>query len=191
MTNKKIGLCITGSYCTFKILLPEVKKLAQNNEVHPVFSFAVAQTDNRFNNAAEFYKSITDICGRPPVVTIPEAEPFGPAKKMDIMIIAPCTGNTLAKLNNAITDTPVLMAAKAHLRNNKPLLIALSTNDGLSNNAKNLGELLHKKYVYFVPFSQDNYIDKTNSLVAHYELLEDAAEAALQGNQLQPVIRSR
>jgi dipicolinate synthase subunit B len=128
---------------------------------------------------------------REPVTTIAGAEPFGPANPMDIMMIAPCTGNTLAKLNHAITDTPVLMAAKAHLRNGKPLLIAVSTNDGLSNNAKNLGELLHKKNIYFVPFSQDNYIDKTNSLVAHYELLEEAADAALQHRQLQPVIKER
>lgn len=192
MKNKKIGLCITGSYCTFAKLLPHLKTLANGgNELYPVFSFAVADTDTRFYLAADFRKDIVAICGREPVTTIAGAEPFGPANPMDIMMIAPCTGNTLAKLNHAITDTPVLMAAKAHLRNGKPLLIAVSTNDGLSNNAKNLGELLHKKNIYFVPFSQDNYIDKTNSLVAHYELLEEAADAALQHRQLQPVIKER
>lgn len=188
MKNKKIGLCVTGSFCTFQGLLPAIKVLAKDNEIHPVFSFIVANTDTRFYKAADFRKDIVEICQREPVVTIADAEPFGPAKRMDIMIIAPCTGNTLAKLNNAITDTPVLMAAKAHLRNNSPLLIAVSTNDGLSNNAKNLGELLHKKNIFFVPFSQDNCIDKANSLVAHYELLEQAADLALQNRQLQPVI---
>lgn len=188
MKNKKIGLCVTGSFCTFQGLIPAIKVLAKDNEIHPVFSFIVANTDTRFYKAADFRKDIVEICQREPVVTIADAEPFGPAKRMDIMIIAPCTGNTLAKLNNAITDTPVLMAAKAHLRNNSPLLIAVSTNDGLSNNAKNLGELLHKKNIFFVPFSQDNCIDKANSLVAHYELLEQAADLALQNRQLQPVI---
>lgn len=188
MKNKKIGFCITGSYCTFNKLLPHIKSLAQDNDVYPVFSFSVADTDTRFYRAKDFYNDITAICGRAPVTTIADAEPFGPANPMDIMIIAPCTGNTLAKLNHAITDTPVLMAAKAHLRNGKPLLIAVSTNDGLSNNAKNLGELLHKKNIFFVPFSQDNYIDKANSLVASYNLLSDAADAALQLKQLQPVI---
>jgi dipicolinate synthase subunit B len=192
MKNKKIGLCITGSFCTFAKLLPEIRHLKENgNDLYPVFSYSVAQTDTRFYNAKQFFDDVTAICGREPVVTISGAEPFGPSKKMDLMIIAPCTGNTLAKLNHAITDTPVLMAVKAHLRNGRPVLIAVSTNDGLSNNARNIGDLMYKKNIFFVPFSQDNYADKESSLVAHYELLEEAAELAVEKKQLQPVIRSK
>lgn len=192
MTNKKIGFCVTGSFCTFGRLLPEIQRLKdKGNDLYPIFSYSVAQTDTRFYNAKKFFDDVAAICGRPPVVTITEAEPFGPAKKMDLMIIAPCTGNTLAKLNHAITDTPVLMAVKAHLRNGRPVLIAVSTNDGLSSNARNIGDLLYKKNIFFVPFSQDNYTDKEHSLVAHYELLEEAAELAAEKKQLQPVIRSR
>ncbi|MFA6866852.1 MAG: dipicolinate synthase subunit B [Clostridia bacterium] len=187
--NKNIGLCITGSFCTFKKILPEIKKLVEEgNNVFPVFSYNVTTTDTRFYIAKDFYKDVEEITGHKPITTITEAEQFGPKNKMDIMIIAPCTGNTLAKLNNAITDTPVLMAVKAHLRNNRPLLIAVSTNDGLSTNAKNIGEMLNKKNIYLVPFSQDNIIDKTNSLVAHFDLLYASVEAALANKQIQPVI---
>lgn len=190
MTNKNIGLCITGSFCTFKKLIPEIETFVEEgNNVFPIFSFAVSTTDTRFYTAKDFYDDITKITGHEPVTTIAGAEPFGPTNKMDLMIIAPCTGNTLAKLNNAITDTPVLMATKAHLRNNRPVLIAISTNDGLSANGKNLGELMNRKHIYFVPFSQDNYVDKTNSLVAHYDKLYPSAQAALEGKQIQPVIR--
>ncbi len=189
MKNKNIGLCITGSFCTFQKLLPEIKRIAGDNNVYPVFSFSVSSTDTRFYKAKDFYEDMMAITGREPITTIDGAEPFGPKNKMDLMIIAPCTGNTLAKLNHAITDTPVLMAAKAHLRNNKPLLIALSTNDGLSANAKNIGELMNRKNIFVVPFSQDNCVDKANSLVAHYEALYDSAEAALENRQIQPVIR--
>lgn len=188
---KKIGICITGSFCTFKRIIPEIKNIIdKGNEVFPIFSFNVANTDTRFYKAKDFYEEIKTLTGKAPITTIAEAEPFGPSNKMELMVIAPCTGNTLAKLNHAITDTPVLMAAKAHLRNNRPILIAISTNDGLAANAKNIGELMNKKNVFFVPFSQDNYIDKTNSLIAHYDLLYESMEAALSGKQLQPVIRS-
>jgi dipicolinate synthase subunit B len=192
MKNKNIGLCITGSFCTFKKLLPEIEKMVESgNNVFPIFSFTVSNNDTRFYKAKDFYDDIKEITGNEVVTTITGAEPFGPTKKMDLMIIAPCTGNTLAKLNNAITDTPVLMATKAHLRNNKPLLIALSTNDGLSANAKNIGELINKKNVFLVPFSQDNYVDKVNSLIAHYDMLIDSADEALEGRQIQPVIRTK
>jgi len=192
MTNKKIGLCVTGSFCTFSKLLPEIQSLKdKGNDLYPIFSYSVAQTDTRFNNAKEFFDKVAAICGRPPVVTLPGAEPYGPVEKMDVMIIAPCTGNTLSKLNHAITDTPVLLAAKAHLRNGRPLLLAVATNDGLSGNARNIGDLLYKKNIFFVPFSQDNYTDKEYSLVAHFELIEAAADMAVEKKQLQPVIRSK
>ncbi len=189
MKNKKIGFCITGSFCTFEKILPEIKKIIEEgNSVFPVLSFNVATTDTRFYQAKNFYDDIFSITGNKPITTIAAAEPFGPSNKMDLMIIAPCTGNTLAKLNNAITDTPVLMACKAHLRNNLPLLIAVSTNDGLSANGKNIGELINKKNIYFVPFSQDNCKDKSNSLVAHYDLLFSSAKAALELTQIQPIL---
>lgn len=192
MENKNIGFCITGSFCTFKRILPEIKKLVdQNNNVYPVFSFTVKNMDTRFYKADDFYEEVLEITGKKPTFTIAEAEQFGPKNQMDVMIIAPCTGNTLAKLNHAISDTPVLMAVKAHLRNNRPTVIAVSTNDGLSANAKNIGELMNKKHIYFVPFSQDNFVEKTNSLVAHYELLEDTATQALENRQIQPVILMR
>lgn len=190
MKNKKIGFCITGSFCTFDKILPEIKKfIDEGNSVFPVLSYNVTNTDTRFYKSKDFYDDIFALTGNKPVTTLAGAEPFGPTNKMDLMIIAPCTGNTLAKLNHAITDTPVLMACKAHLRNNIPLLIAVSTNDGLSANGKNIGELINKKNIYFVPFSQDNYVDKSNSIVAHYDLLLPSAEAALQLKQIQPLMR--
>lgn len=189
MKNKNIGFCITGSFCTFEKILPDLKALvAEGNNVFPVFSYSAASTDTRFYAAKDFFNDVYEITGHAPITSIADAEPFGPKNKMDLMIIAPCTGNTLAKLNHAITDTPVLMAVKAHLRNNRPLLIAVSTNDGLSGNAKNIGELMNKKNIFFVPFSQDNYVDKTNSLIAHYDMLGAAADAALENRQLQPVL---
>jgi len=190
MTNKNIGLAITGSFCTFKKILPCIKKLIeQGNTILPIFSYSVTNTDTRFYKAVDFTRDIEDITGNKPITTIANAEPIGPNNNLDIMIIAPCTGNTLAKLNNAITDTPVLMAVKAHLRNNKPLLIAVSTNDALSNNAKNLGELLIKKNIFFVPLAQDDCIKKSNSLIADYEIIDAAADAAIIGKQLQPLLK--
>lgn len=189
MKNKKIGFCITGSFCTFGKVLSEIKKFVEEgNSVFPVFSFNVATIDTRFYKAKAFYDDVFALTNNAPITTIAGAEPFGPSNKMDLMIIAPCTGNTLAKLNNAITDTPVLMACKAHLRNNLPLLIAVSTNDGLSANGKNIGELINKKNIYFVPFSQDNYVDKSNSIIAHYDMLFDSADAAIKLTQIQPLL---
>jgi dipicolinate synthase subunit B len=190
MNNKNIGFAITGSFCTFKKILPCIKKLVeQGNNIIPIFSYSVINTDTRFYKAVDFARDIEDITGNKPIATLTEVEPIGPNNNLDIMIIAPCTGNTLAKLNNAITDTPVLMASKAHLRNNKPLLIAVSTNDALSNNAKNFGELLIKKNIFFVPFAQDDCIKKCNSLIADYELIDVAADSAIIGKQLQPLLK--
>lgn len=189
MKGKKIGFALTGSYCTFHAVLPEIKKLCETGaDVIPVLSYSVASTDTRFIKAKDLKVLLRDITGKDPIETIVDAEPIGPQKMLDLLIVAPCTGNTLAKIAGAVTDTPVTMAAKAHLRNERPLLIAVSTNDGLSANAKNLGALLNTKNVYFVPFRQDNYVKKSNSLVADMSLIVSAAENALTGKQLQPII---
>ncbi len=187
MKNKNIGFAVTGSYCTFEKVLPQMKKLAENNNVIPIFSFNVANTDTRFGKAADFNADVTRICGRAPITTIVEAEPIGPGRLLDVLAIAPCTGNSLAKLAHSITDTPVLMAAKAHLRNDRPVVIAVSTNDALSGAAKNIGALLNYRNIYFVPMWQDDPVKKERSAVADYEKLYETCEAALKGRQLQPV----
>lgn len=189
MKNVNIGFAITGSFCTFQKVLPCIEELSENNNVVPIFSYAVRDSDTRFYKAADFAYDIEMITGNRPITSIIDAEPIGPKKLLDILIVAPCTGNTLTKLNHAITDTPVVMAAKAHLRNNRPLLIAISTNDGLSGNARNFGDLINKKNIYFVPFWQDDSDKKPNSLVADFDILTKAAEAAIEGRQLQPVIK--
>ena len=146
--------------------------------------------DTRFQKAGDFVSQVQEITGNKGIFTIQEAEPIGPKGYLDALIIAPCTGNTLAKLCHGITDSTVLMAAKAHLRNEKPLIISISTNDALGMNFANLGQMMNTKNIYFVPFGQDNYKKKTNSMVAHVELIPDTIEAALAGKQLQPVIQS-
>ena len=180
--DKNIGVGITGSYCTYKKVFEELKHLADTKaNIITIFSDNAASTDSRFGKCKDFLSLAEEISGHPPIVTIPDAEP---------MIIAPCTGNTLSKLANGISDTPVLMAAKAHLRNNRPLVIFLSTNDALGMNLKNIGILLNTKNIYFVPFGQDNYISKPNSMIAHVDLIEETIEKALSGRQIQPVIKS-
>ena len=189
--DKNIGIAITGSYCTYKKIFNELKHLSDTNaNIYTIFSYNASKTDSRFGKCEDFLKMAEDICKRPPIVTIPDAEPIGPKSLFDILVIAPCTGNTLSKLANGISDTPVLMAAKAHLRNNLPLVIFLSTNDALGMNLKNIGILLNTKNIYFVPFGQDDYIKKPNSMVAYVELLQDTIDKALQGHQIQPVIKS-
>ena len=171
-----IGLGITGSFCMFSRARKEIERLTElGANVIPIFSFN-AQT--------------CDITGNEGIRTICAAEPIGPNNFLDIMVIAPCTGNTAAKLCNGITDTPVLMAAKAHMRNGKPLVISISTNDALGANFKNIGMLMNTKNVYFVPFGQDNCKSKPNSLVAKMELLPETIEYALNGKQIQPVIQN-
>lgn len=189
MKDKKIGFALTGSYCMFHAVFPEMKKLCETGaDVIPVLSYNVASTDTRFINAKDLKVLLKDITGKDPIETIVDAEPFGPQKTLDLLIVAPCTGNTLAKIAAAVTDTPVTMAVKAHLRNERPVLIAVSTNDGLSANAKNLGILLNSKNVYFVPFRQDNYVKKSNSLVADMSLIVPASKSALEEKQMQPII---
>ncbi len=189
LNGKKIGFGITGSYCTFGAVIPEIQRFVEAGAtVYPIMSEAAATVDTRFGKAQDFVNQIEDICGQPIIATIVDAEPIGPRRLLDLMIIAPCTGNTLAKMAKGITDTSVLMAAKAQLRNERPVLVAVSTNDGLSNNAKNLGLLLNRRLVYMVPFGQDDPIGKSRSLVADMTLILSAASLALEGKQMQPML---
>lgn len=184
-----VGLAVTGSFCTFAKIREVTKQLAgQDMRVIPIYSFHVQNMDTRFGSAEEFRKDMEEITGEKGIYTIQDAEPIGPSGYLDALIIAPCTGNTMAKLCAGITDSPVLMAAKAHLRNEKPLIISISTNDALGMNFKNIGMLMNMKHIYFVPFGQDNYEKKTNSMIAHTDLIAQTLDAALQGRQLQPVI---
>ncbi|MBQ7972060.1 MAG: dipicolinate synthase subunit B [Lachnospiraceae bacterium] len=189
MKDIKMGIGFTGSFCTFTKIVKVLEELVEKGvDLYPVFSDHVAEMDNRFWRATEFIAKVQEITGRQGIFTIQEAEPIGPKNHLDVMVIAPCTGNTLAKLANGITDTPVLMAAKAHIRNEKPLVLAVSTNDALSMNMKNIGLLMNVKNIYFVPFGQDDWVKKPCSLVAHMDMILETAEAAMEGKQLQPVL---
>ncbi len=184
-----IGFALCGSYCTFKAVFEEIKKLKKSGyEIIPIMSENAYNLDTRFGDAAHWREQFREITGSAIIHTIPQAEPIGPKKLLDALIVAPCTGNTLAKLSNGITDTCVTLAAKAHLRNARPLIIAPSTNDALSNAGKNIGSLLNYKNVYFVPFGQDSFRGKPNSMVADFSLVQQTLECALKGEQLQPVI---
>lgn len=187
----KIGIAFTGSFCTHKAALDMTKQMVKEGaEIYPILSFQSQKISSRFGRNTDFRKQIEDICKRDVIDSIEKAEPIGPNGFLDILIILPCTGNTIAKLANGITDSPVLMAAKAHLRNEKPLLISISTNDALGMNFKNIGLLMNCKNIYFVPFGQDAPYKKPNSMISHMELLIPAAKSALEGKQIQPVIRS-
>lgn len=189
LSECNIGFAITGSFCTFDKIKPQIKVLVDKGaNVIPIFSFNAQGLDTRFGNAKGFVDEVKEITNNEGILTIPQAEPIGPNKLLDVMVIAPCTGNTIAKLSNGITDTPVLMAAKAHLRNNRPLVIAVSSNDALGVNLQNIGKLMITKNVYFVPFGQDNYKTKPNSMVARLPLIPDAIEAAMNGVQIQPIL---
>ena len=183
-----IGFAMCGSFCTFSRVFPVMEALAKEHTVIPIFSHSAATLNSRFGTAEEHLRRAEAICGRPVLTVIPEAEPIGPKKLLDVLVIAPCTGNTLAKLAHGITDTTVTMAAKSHLRCGRPVVIAFSTNDGLSASAKNIGELLNRKHYYFVPFGQDDPEKKPASLAADFELIEKTVEAALEGKQLQPLL---
>lgn len=189
LSNKRIGFAMTGSFCTFRKVLAELEKLsAYGADITPIMSETAHSTDTRFGTADGFIKRMEDICKKPVISTLSAAEPIGPRSLLDLLIIAPCTGNTLAKLANGVTDSSVTLAAKAHLRNQKPVLIAVSTNDGLGNAAKNIGILLNSKNIYFVPFGQDDFENKPNSLVADMSLISEASSAALNARQLQPIL---
>ena len=190
LKGKHIGVAFTGSFCTYEKVFEELKKLTDEGAVvQTIFSNAAQTLDSRFGKAEDFLKKAEELTGIAPILTIPQAEPIGPKGFLDILTLFPCTGNTIAKLANGITDTPVLMAAKAHLRNNKPLLISISTNDALGMNMKNIGMLLNSKNIYFIPFGQDNPAKKPNSMIAHTNLLIPSLEAALSGRQYQPIIQ--
>jgi len=185
----RIGFAITGSFCNFEKVLQALEKLAEKDvDIFPIISEAAHTFDTRFGKAADWNKRIKDITGNDMIKTIIDAEPIGPELNFDVIVVAPCTGNTVAKLANAITDTPVTMACKAQLRNLKPIVLAIATNDGLSANARNIGTLLNAKNVYFVPYGQDDAEGKPNSLEANFELIEETIEKALQGQQIQPVL---
>ena len=183
-----VGFALCGSFCTFASVFPVMEKLTEKHEVIPIFSFNAATIDSRFGLAKEHLARAEAICGRKPIVTIAEAEPIGPKKLLDALVIAPCTGNTLAKLSHGIADTPVTMAAKSHLRNGRPVLIAVSTNDALSGAAENIGKLLARKNYYFVPFGQDDPAGKPNSMVADFSRIPEALQLAAEGKQLQPIL---
>lgn len=188
MTMLRVGLAMTGSYCTFDKVLTAAARLCESYDVTPIMSPNAAGVDTRFGPAAEFRARLEEMTGKSIITTIPQAEPIGPKHMFDVLLIAPCTGNTLAKLASGVTDTCVTMAAKSHLRNARPVLIAVSTNDGLSGSAANIGTLLARKNIYFLPFYQDDPGKKPNSLAADYALLEKAIDAACEGRQLQPVL---
>ena len=190
LKGKKIGVAFTGSFCTYRNVFTELQKLSDEGaEIQTIFSDSSQQISSRFGSPEEFIEKARTVTGIEPILTISQAEPIGPKSLLNILVIIPCTGNTIAKLANGITDTPVLMAAKAHLRNDKPLLLSISTNDALGMNMKNIGLLLNAKNIYFVPFGQDNPEKKPNSMIAHTELLIPSIEAALLKKQYQPVIQ--
>ncbi|MBM7623457.1 dipicolinate synthase subunit B [Sporohalobacter salinus] len=189
LKDKKIGFAFTGSHCTLGQVIPQLKRVVEaGGIVTPILSNAVQKMDTKFGAADKWISEIKEITDNEPKTTIVEAEPIGPDRLLDILIVAPCTGNTLAKIANAITDTPVLMSVKSHLRNNRPVVLEIASNDGLGNNARNLGELLNTKNIYFVPFGQDNPNKKINSLVARMDLIPATSEYALEGRQIQPVL---
>lgn len=191
LSGKKIGVAFTGSFCTYSRIFEELEVIQKEGAViQTIFSDSAQSIDSRFGTSKSFLKRAEEITGIPPILTIKDAEPIGPKSLLDLLVIFPCTGNTLAKLANGITDTPVLMAAKAHLRNDKPLLLSVSTNDALGLNMKNIGLLINAKNIFFIPFGQDNPIKKPTSLISHPELLIPSIESALNKQQIQPLIKA-
>ena len=189
LTGKKVGFVLTGSFCTFKKVIPKIKEMIKlGADILPIMSFNSYNLDTKFGKAEDFINEIEEITNKKIIHTITEAEPIGPKKMTDIMVIAPCSGNTMAKLSCDIIDTPAVMAAKSHLRNNRPLVIAPSTNSGLSGNAENIGKLLNRKNYYFVPFRQDNPITKPRSIVFDAEYIIKTIKYALDGEQISPIL---
>ena len=183
-----IGFAFCGSFCTFEHVFPVMEAIASQHSVIPIFSDISYTADSRFGTHQTNVDLAEKICGQQALHTITQVEPIGPQKLLDALIIAPCTGNTIAKLANGIADTPVTMAAKSHLRNARPIIIAVSTNDALAGAAENIGKLLNRKHYFFVPFGQDNPHSKPTSMVADFSLLPATLDAALQGKQIQPII---
>ena len=183
-----IGFAVCGSFCTFSEVFPCMEALTKQHRIVPIFSNSAASISSRFGTAQEHLHEAESICGSSPLCSIEDVEPIGPKKLLDALIIAPCTGNTLAKLAHSIADTPVTMAVKSHLRNGRPVIIAISTNDALAGAAENIGKLLARKHYYFVPFRQDDAQNKPTSMVADFSRIPDTLAAAMEGRQLQPVI---
>ena len=188
MNRKQVGFALCGSFCTFKRVIPIIKELTEEYDIIPIMSYNAYGTDTRFGSARGFVDEIENICGRKTIATLTEAEPIGPKKLLDALIIEPCTGNTLAKLAAGIADTPVTLAAKSHLRNARPLIIAVSTNDALAGAAKNIGSLLNYKNIFFVPYRQDDPDGKPTSIVADFSKTGDTLINALSGKQIQPIV---
>jgi len=184
----EIGFAMCGSFCTYAGVFPVMEELSKEHHITPIFSFVSAATDSRFGSADSHLQRVREICGRSPLRTIEGVEPIGPKKLLDALIIAPCTGNTLAKLAHSIADTPVTMAAKSHLRNGRPVIIAVSTNDALAGAAENIGKLLARKHYYFVPFRQDDPEKKPTSMVADFAKIPQTLTSALEGKQIQPIL---
>ena len=189
LNGVRVGCAMTGSFCTFARAFEVWRTLGEMGAaLTPIMSFNAAATDTRFGSAVENVGLFGQICGAEVIRTIDRAEPIGPKKLLDVLVIMPCTGNTLAKLAAGIADTPVTLAAKSHLRNGRPVVIAVSTNDALGQNARNIGALLAAKHFFFVPFRQDDSREKPNSIVARFDLLPETVDAALEGRQLQPLL---
>jgi len=186
-----IGFALCGSFCTYHQVFPVMEELAKEYDIIPIFSQISHSADSRFGAAQAHIHRATEICGREPILTIEQAEPIGPKKLLDALIIAPCTGNTLAKLSHSIADGPVTMATKSHLRNGRPVLVAVSTNDALAGAAENIGRLLVRKHYYFVPFGQDDPVGKPTSLIADFTKIPQALKEALVGRQIQPILISQ
>lgn len=190
LEGKKIGFAFTGSFCTFNKVIEELKNIKNRKaDIIPIMSFNSYNLDTKFGKAKDYIKEIKEICGKDDIIhTIQGAEPIGPKRLTDVMVIAPCSGNTIAKLASSIIDTPVTMAAKSHLRNNNPIVLAISTNDGLSGSAENIGKLLNRNNYFFVPFKQDNPITKPRSIVADFKYLIPTIEKALDREQIEPIL---
>jgi len=189
LKNLNVGFAVTGSFCTFAKIIPVIKQLLDEGaDVHPIVSETVNSTDTRFGTAKDFMNKLVELTGKKVISSIVNAEPIGPKSLLDVLVIAPCTGNTLAKIANGISDSAVTMACKAQLRNQRPVIIAISTNDGLSGNAQNIGIVLNRKNIYMVPFGQDDPKNKQNSLVADYSKIIPTILHALEGRQIHPIL---
>lgn len=190
MSKETVGFALCGSFCTFKKVIPQMKKLVDEGyKVIPIMSPTAYSTDTRFGKAQDFNKEIEEMCNEKIIYTISGAEPIGPKELLDVLVIAPCTGNTLGKLSNGISDTSVTLATKAHLRNQRPVIIAVSTNDALGTSARNIGTLMNSKYIYFVPMRQDDHINKPNSIVADFNYIPDTVREVLETKtQPQPIL---
>ena len=183
-----VGFALCGSFCTYDRIFPVMERLTKSYDIIPIFSQSAYTTDSRFGTADDHIAKAEAICGKPPLHTLAEVEPIGPKRLLDALVIAPCTGNTLAKLAHSIADGPVTMAAKSHLRNGRPVVVAISTNDALGGAAENIGKLLARKHYFFVPFGQDDAFGKPTSIVADFSKIPQTVELALEGKQIQPLL---